>query len=142
MWTRRSHILAPLTEAASVPKGRKIFWNDALEISFKELKCMVSVEILLSYPSWKLPSAFHTDASDKQLGAIIRQYNKPIYFFYRRLNKPQRNYTTTDKELLAIVERLKKFQGIIFGYEINIFSDHKNLVNAATLSENQKVMCW
>ena len=50
MWPRRSHVLAPLTEAASGPKGRKILWNDALESSFKELKHIVSSEILLSYP--------------------------------------------------------------------------------------------
>ena len=41
-----------------------------------------------------------------------------------------------------IVECLKQFRGIIFGYEINVFSDHKNLVYAATLSESQRVMHW
>ena len=40
------------------------------------------------------------------------------------------------------MECLKKFRGICFGYEINIFSDHKNLVYAATLSESQRVMRW
>ena len=49
MWTRQSHILAPLTEADSGPKGKKILWNDALERSFRELKRMVYVETLLSY---------------------------------------------------------------------------------------------
>ena len=44
MCPRQSHVLAPLTEAASGPKGRKILWNDALESSFKELKRMVSTE--------------------------------------------------------------------------------------------------
>ena len=48
----------------------------------------------------------------------------------------------TKKELLAIVECLKQFRGIIFGYEINVFSDNNNLVYAATLSESQIVMRW
>ena len=48
----------------------------------------------------------------------------------------------TDKELFAIVECLKQFRGIPFGYEINVFSDHKNLVYAATLSESQRLMRW
>ena len=121
MWPRRSHILAPPTEAYSGPKGIKILWNDALESSFKELKCMVSAETLLIYPHWKRPFIVHTDASDKQLGAVISQNNKPIAIFSRRLSKPQRNYTTTEKELLAIVECLKQCQGILFGYEINVF---------------------
>ena len=133
MWPSHSRVLAPLTETASGPKGRKIFWNDALESSFKELKRMVSAEILMSYPYWKLPFIVHTDASDKQLGAVISQNNKPIDFFSRKLIKPQRNYTTTEKEILAIVECLKKFRGIPFGREINVFSYHKNLVYAATL---------
>ena len=49
MWPRRSHVLAPLTEADSGPKGRKILCNDALESSFKELKRVVSSETLLSF---------------------------------------------------------------------------------------------
>ena len=50
MWPRQSYLLATLTEANSSPKRRKILWNDALEISFKILKRMVSVETLLRYP--------------------------------------------------------------------------------------------
>ena len=103
---------------------------------------MVSAETLLCYPDWKLPFTVHNDASDKKLVAVIIQNNKPIYFFSRRLSKTQRNYTTTDKELLYIVECLMQFQGITFGDEINVFSDHNNLVYAATLSESQRVMRW
>ena len=49
MWPSWSHVLAPLTEASSSPKGRKISWNGALESSFKGLKLMVYVDTLLSY---------------------------------------------------------------------------------------------
>ena len=101
---------------------------------------MVSTDTLLNYPYWKLPLTVHTDASDKQLGSVISQNNKPIAFFYRKFSKPHRNYTTTKKELLAIVECLKKLLRIIFDYEINVFSYHKNLVYAATLSESQSAM--
>ena len=67
---------------------------------------------------------------------------KPIDFFSRILTKPQRNFTMTEKEPLAIVECLKQFQGILFGYELKLFSDQKNLVYAATLSESKKVIRW
>ena len=86
-----------------------------------------------------MPFIVHTDASYKQVGSVISHNNKPIAFFSRKLSKLQRNYTKTEKELLAIVECLKQFRGIIFGYELNVFSDHKNMVYAATLSGYQKV---
>ena len=89
--------------------------NDALKKPFKELKRMVSAETLLSYPDWKLILTVHTDASDKQLGDVIIQNNKPIDFFSKKLSNPQRTYTVTEKELLAIVECLKKYRGNIFG---------------------------
>ena len=76
---------------------------------FKELKRMVSAKTLLSYPDWKLTFPVHTDASDKQLGTVIIHNNKHIAFFSIILIKPQRNYTTTEKELLIIVELIKKF---------------------------------
>ena len=142
MWPRRSHVLAPLIEAASGSKGRRIFWNDALENSFKELVRMVSTKTLIIYTDWKLSFTVHTDASDKQLSSVISNNNKPIDFFSMKLSKPWRNYTMTEKELLAILEFLKQFQVIIFGYEINLFSDHKNLFYAVTLSGSQRVMRW
>ena len=110
-----------MIEAASGPKGRKRLWNDTLEASFKKLKCMVSAETLLSYPYWTMPFTAHIYVSDKQFGAVIIQNNKPIAFLSRRLSKPQSNYTTNEKELLLIVECLRQFRGIIFGYKINVF---------------------
>ena len=103
---------------------------------------MVSTEKLLSYPYYKLPFTVHIDASDKQLGAIMIHNNKPIVFFSRIFIKPQRNYTITEKELLAIVECLNQFRRIISGYGINVFSYYKNLVYAKNLSEYQRLMHW
>ena len=103
---------------------------------------MVCQETLLNYPDWGKPFDIHTDASDYQLGAVISQEGKPIAFFSRKLNSAQKNYTTKEKELLSIVECVKEFRNIIFGYPIKVYSDHKNLVNSATLSQLQRVMRW
>ena len=121
MWLRRSYILDPLTQAANGPKFRKIIRNDAPGDSFRELKCMVYAENLLSYPYWTIPFIVHTDASDKQLGAVVSKNNKPIAFLSRIISNPQHNYTMTVKELCVIVKFLNQFHRIIFGYEINIF---------------------
>ena len=64
---------------------------------------MVSAETLLSYPYHKIPFLVHIDASDRNLGAVISQNNKPIALFSRRPIKPQHNCTTIEKELLAVV---------------------------------------
>ena len=83
---------------------------------------MVSSDTLLSYPYWTIPFTVQTDAYDKYLGTVIIDNNKPIGLFSRRLSNSQHNYTMTEKELLAIVECLKQFRRILFGYEINLFS--------------------
>ena len=101
---------------------------------------MVYAETLISYPAWKLSFMVHTYASDKQFGDVIGQNNKHIDLFSRILSKIHSNYTTTEKELLAILEFLKQLRGIIFGYKINAFSYHKNLVYASTLSESRRLM--
>ena len=64
---------------------------------------MVSYETLLSYPDQTITFTVHTDASDKQLGGVIINNNKPIALLSRRLIKTQHNYTMTEKELLTIV---------------------------------------
>ena len=85
-------------------KSGEIIWNESLEDPFNEIKCMLSVKNLLSCPYQKITLTVHTDASDKQLCPVISQNNKPIDFFFSKLTKPQRNYTTNKKELLEIVE--------------------------------------
>jgi len=74
---------------------------------------MVSKETLLTYPDWSILFTVHTDASNYQLGALISQNDKPIAFFSRELNSAQKNYTTTEKELLSIVECVKQYRNIV-----------------------------
>ena len=107
MWKSRSHILEPLTELSKGKKGKPIKWLPEHEQAFQAVKKLISQDTMLSYPDWTRPFIIHTDASDKQIGAVISQNDKPIAFFSRKFNSAQRNYTTTEKELLAIVECLK-----------------------------------
>ena len=60
-------------------------WNEALEISSKELRCMVSTKMLLNYTYCTIPFTVHIIASDKQLCAVISQNNKNIAFFVEYL---------------------------------------------------------
>ena len=88
MWNRKSYILDTLTEAYNAPKSRVILWNKNMEVSLCELNSMVSAENLLNCNYWKIPFTLHTGASDKQLGAVISQNDKPIALFSRKLSKP------------------------------------------------------
>ena len=90
------------------------------------IKKIITRETLLSYPDFNSPFNIHTDASDLQLGAIISQNNKPVAFYSRKLSRAQTQYTTTEKELLAIVETLKEFKNILLGQQLKIYTDHKN----------------
>jgi hypothetical protein len=118
LWPRQSHILEPFTALSAAKKGTKIKWTDQLESAFQEVKEMVSKSTMLTYPDWSKPFDIHTNASDYQLGAVISQEKEPIAFFSRKLNNAQKNYTTTEKELLSIVECIKEFRNNLFGYPI------------------------
>ena len=71
------------------------------------------------------------DASDLAVGAVLGQRAEGklyvIYYARKTLNEAQRNYTTTKKELLAIVYALDKFRAYLLGAEIIIFTDHSAL---------------
>ena len=71
------------------------------------------------------------DASDLAMGAVLGQRDdgKPyvIYYASKTLNEAQRNYTTTEKELLAVVFALDKFRAYLVGSSIVVFTDHSAL---------------
>ena len=68
------------------------------------------------------------DASDLAIGAVLgqREEGKPyvVYYASKTLNEAQRNYTTTEKELLVMVYALDKFRAYLVGSDIIIFTDH------------------
>ena len=67
---------------------------------------------------------------------------RSLAFYSRKLSGAQRNYTTTEQELLSIMENLKEFGNILLGQRIKVFKDHKNLVHGSELKTFQSIMRW
>ena len=103
---------------------------------------MAATDALLHYPDHNLPFDIETDASDYQLGAVIKQNNQPVAYYSRKLNVAQRNYTMIEKELLSIVETFKTFRSMLYGVKLRVFTDHKNLTHQLTTFQTQRVMHW
>jgi hypothetical protein len=125
MWIHRSDALAPLTALTS--KNIRWVWTPEHQAAFGRTKLLISREVMLAFPDFSQPFEIHTDASALQLGAVVAQNNKQIAFFSQKLNSAQTRYTTTERELLAIVETLKEFRTILLGQKIRVYTDHKNL---------------
>ncbi len=97
---------------------------------------------MLVYPDFLKPIEIYTNASTKQLGAVITQENRPIVFFSRKLSDTQSKYTVTKLELLAIVETLKEFNRMLWGQRINVYTDHKNLTQDGLDLTSDRVTRW
>jgi hypothetical protein len=139
MWPKRSKILAPLSALTS--KTATWTWTPECQNSFETMKVLIAKETLLTYPDFNKEFEIHTDASKVQLGACISQGGKPIAFYSRKLLDPaQTRYTTTERELMSIVETLKEFRNILLGQTIIVHTDHKNLTFKEFNSE--WVMRW
>ncbi len=138
VWPHRAHLLAPLSRFTYDKIPFK--WTEEHQQAFDDMKRIIAKETLLTYPNFSKPFQIHTDASDLQLGACISQDGKPLAFYSRKMNPAQTRYTTTEQELLSIVETLKEFRTILLGQQITIYTDHKNLTYK-TLTSN-RVLRW
>jgi hypothetical protein len=107
-------MLAPL--AALTSKTTTWKWGPEQQEAFDMMKKIISrEEVLLACPDFNEEFVIHIDASHTQLGAVISQEGKPISFYSRKLKPKQTRYTTTERELLSIVEILKEFRNILLG---------------------------
>ncbi|KAM1277781.1 hypothetical protein ACFX2J_029884 [Malus domestica] len=107
--------------------------------SFNQLKELLTTTLIIVPPDWSLPFELMCDASDYALGAVLgqRKDKKPhvIYNASRKLNDAQLNYSTTEKELLAVVFALDKFRSYLIGTKVIVFTDHAVLKYLLTKKE-------
>ena len=91
------------------------------------MKAIITADAVNAFPDYLIPFHVYTNASDYQLGAAILQNQKPLAYYSKKLTPAQKNYTTTEKELLAIVMTLTTYQKLLYGSKVYLYTDHKNL---------------
>lgn len=135
-------IAYPLTKC--LKKGAKINSLDKnYQESFNKLKTLLTTDPILKYPDFDKHFTLTTDASNVALGAVLSQNDHPISFISRTLNVHEKNYSTIEKELLAIVWATKHFRPYLYGRKFTIKTDHRPLIWINNLKEpNSKLQRW
>ncbi len=142
LWAKRSEMLAPLTDLVgqcgqtkvTKAKGTKKVpwhWDEVHQKAFDTVKATIAKDVVLAYPDYNKVFEVYTDASSTQLGSVITQSNRPLAFFSRKLSEMQQKYSVTEIELLAIIETLKEFKGMLWGQQLIVYTDHQNLMQDA-----------
>ncbi|CAA7409599.1 unnamed protein product [Spirodela intermedia] len=124
-----SKISEPLTMLLS--KDMPFNFDEKCFESFSVIKRLLTEAPILQAPDWSLPFEIMCDASNYAVGAVLGQTkeSKPIVISYasKTISDAQLNYTTTEKELLAVVFSLERFRSYILGAKIIIYTDHAAL---------------
>lgn len=124
-----SKIIQPLCKL--LEKESDFIFDDACLQAFHTIKEKLISAPIITKPNWEMPFEIMCDASDYAVGAVLGQrvdkLFRPIYYASKTMNEHQINYTTTEKEMLAVVFALDKFRSYILGSHITIFTDHSAL---------------
>ncbi|GJU05684.1 putative reverse transcriptase domain-containing protein [Tanacetum coccineum] len=108
-------------------KGVKFDWGDKQEATFQLLKQKLCSAPILALPEGSEDFIAYCDASKKGLGAVLMQREKVISYASRQLKIHEKNYTTHDLELGAVVFALKMWRHYLYGTKCTVFTDHKSL---------------
>ena len=143
-----SVIAEPLTHLLG--KRVPFVWTPACDKAFQKLKAILRSSPVLSAPDFRSPFKIAVDASDAAAGAVLLQEDKegidhPVCYFSKKFNKSQRNYSTIEKECLALILALEHFEVYLSNLPspILVFSDHNPLVFIHKMkNQNQRLVRW
>ncbi|GKF07321.1 putative reverse transcriptase domain-containing protein, partial [Tanacetum coccineum] len=102
-------------------------WSEKAEAAFQPLKQKLCSALILALPEGSENFMVYCDASCKGLGAVLMQRDKVIAYSSRQLKIHEKNYTTHDLELGAVVFSLKMWRHYLYGTKCVVFTDHKSL---------------
>ncbi|KAL4324217.1 hypothetical protein GQ457_11G024180 [Hibiscus cannabinus] len=115
-----SKITKPL--CSLLEQGRPFEFNNDCTKAFNLRKQKLVTAPIVEPPDWRLPFELMCDASDYAVGAVLGQRKgkifHPIYYASKTLNDAQVNYTTTEKEMLAVIFAFDKFRSYLIGTKV------------------------
>nr|GFB31718.1 reverse transcriptase domain-containing protein [Tanacetum cinerariifolium] len=107
-----------------------IFSNECIQ-AFQTLKDKLTEAPILIAPNWDQPFELICDASDFTVGAVsgqrIEKHFRPIHYASKTMNQAEANYTTTEKEMLAVVYVFEKFRSYLIMNKSIVYTDHSVL---------------
>ena len=120
------------------------------EKAFQGLKAILENAPVLAAPNFDKPFKLAVDASDVAAGAVLLQQGNdgvdhPIGYFSKKFNKNQKNYSTVEKECLALILAIQNFEVYIssIGKPIIVYSDHNPLTFINKMKgKNQRLLRW
>ena len=121
-----SDLTAPLRECVKVD-SEKIEWNELQRRAFNDVKQAIARSSVLKYFDPSAPTVVQCDASSTGLGAALLQAEQPVIFASRSLTSTEQNYSQLEKELLAVVFALQRFDQYVYGRAVIVESDHQPL---------------
>nr|GEV15777.1 putative reverse transcriptase domain-containing protein [Tanacetum cinerariifolium] len=130
-------------EATFQLKKVKFEWGDKQEAAFQLLKQKLGSAPILALPEGCEYFIIYCDASNKGLGAVLMQREKVISYASRQLKIHEKNYTTHDLELGAVVFALKIWRHYLYGTKCTVFTDYKSLQHILDQKElNMRQRRW
>nr|GFA47795.1 retrovirus-related Pol polyprotein from transposon 17.6 [Tanacetum cinerariifolium] len=136
-----SKIARPMKKLAQ--KSVKFDWGEKAKAAFQLLKQKLCSAPILALPGGSENLVVYYDASHKGLGAVLMQKEKVIAYASRQLKVHEKNYTTYDLELGAVVFALKMWRHYLYGTKCVMFTDHKSLKHILDQKElNMRQRRW
>ncbi|GJY41249.1 putative reverse transcriptase domain-containing protein [Tanacetum coccineum] len=124
-------------------KSVKFEWGEKAEAAFQLLKQKLCSAPILALPEGSENFVVYCDASHKGLGTVLMQREKVIAYTSRQLKVHEKNYTTHDLELGAVVFALKMWRNYLYGTKCVVFTDHKSLQHILDQKElNMRQQRW
>lgn len=119
-------------------------WTESCKEAVDKLKTLISSAPILIHPDIKKGFRLITDASGVGLGAMLVQLydtgsERVVSFAGRVLSEAERNYTTGERELLAIRWAVRKLKCYLYGVEFEVHPDHKQIVHIKTSKNNKSI---
>ena len=142
-----AEIAEPLTDLTKKKSPNVIKWGETQEKAFSILKRLLVAEPILRLPDMTKPFLLRTDASDAGIGAVLLQQHEgklfPVAYASKKLLPRERNYSIMEKECLAVVWAVKRFNVYLYGAPFVLQADHQPLayLNRAKFT-NGRITRW